>query len=192
MMEDATMRVLGSDILAVEENFALAGGEQAGQAFQGGRLAGAVWSDQADHFAAAHAQAEAPDDLNRAVSDIEVFDFEQAILAAHGGHLEGCLLANVSLNDRGIVLHDCRRAFDELLAEIHHDYVIADGHDRAEIVLDVENCGAGFADVAKQTENQPGFRFREAAANFVAEEKARASGERAGELEPFHIADRKS
>ena len=67
---------LAQQLLAVPEDGPGAGLHQAGDGAQGGGLAGAVGADQRDDLAVGHLQRDAPEGLDAAVADMEVFDFK--------------------------------------------------------------------------------------------------------------------
>ena len=129
MVLHAFMRRFGRDVLSVEDDFSFSYGQQTCERLEQGRLAGAVWSDEADDLPAIHFEANVPNNASRSVTHVEVFNFEQSLRILRFCHLFVRRLADVSFDHSGVVLHGLGWPLGELLPGIHHDHAIADGHD---------------------------------------------------------------
>ena len=126
MVLHAFMSGFGGDVLSVEDDFSFSYRQQTRERLEQRRLAGAVWSDEADDLPAIHFEANVPNNASRSVTHVEVLNFEQSFRILRLHHLFVRRLTDVRFDHRWVVLHGLRRPFGELLPGIHHDHAIAD------------------------------------------------------------------
>ena len=87
VVKDSLVGRLESNVRSIEDDSALANGNESGQHFEGGGFAGTVGPDEADHLAALQLEVDIPNHLDRTISRLEILSCEQQSRIAAVCHL---------------------------------------------------------------------------------------------------------